>query len=436
MHTKTLVVISDLHIGGDEIIEDFSCEQEFVDFLNHLETLKDPLELIILGDFFDLWKVESEPENQVSFIIKKWPRIFDRLKKFGENHKITVIAGNHDHALAYNKKYQQDLERYNIHVDSNRFFKREFEKNGKVIRIIGEHGNQIEPGSAFPDFNMPTESSLAYHISKIIVYKVMRLGNDKKRPAWVKGLDNVENDLIPYWFLSKYFYHEIGPVLKAIMIPMLVLFGLAVPYFIFDVITEFYQPTFLKPLLNLFDTNIYFKFIIFILYFDMVIVSILLFASVLRRDFQKRLNEYGLQSLTEILVSKKHAYESNAAEVINKNNPYNEKAHLFVNGHTHEACLDKDFEGAVYADTGSWKQLMKRMATRLRFPSVFYPYYSLTYLKCTQLDNEVKVELRQRPKKYKPELTILEKIALIKSKDLPQPVGTDTLVNDVVIKFQ
>lgn len=435
MNPKTLVLISDLHIGGDKIIEDFNCEKELIDFLDHLETLKEPLELLILGDFFDLWKVENTPEDQVNFIINQRPILFERLKKFGKNHIITVIPGNHDHALFYNDKYKAELKKYNIDVVSERFFKREFKKDEKVIRIIGEHGNQVEPGSAFPDFNMPTESSLAYHLNKILVYRIMRLGNEKKRPDWVKGLDNVENELVPYWFLCKYFYHEVGPILKAIMIPMLALFGLAVPYFIFDIITEFYQPTFLQPLLNLLDTKIYFKLIIFILYFDMVVVILLFVFSLLRKGFHKRLHEYGLQSLTDVLVSRKHAYETHAKEVINKNNPYNQKADLYVNGHTHEATLDKNFNGAVYADTGSWKQLMKRMTTRLRMPSVFYPYYSLTYLQCTQLDDGLKVELRECPKEYKPDLTIFEKLALKKTKDLPHPVNADRLINETIIKF-
>jgi len=219
------------------------------------------------------------------------------------------------------------------------------------------------------------------------------------------------------------------------MIPMLALFGLAVPYFIFDIITEFYQPTFLKPLLTLLDTNIYFKVIIFILYFDMVVVILLFFISLLRKGFQKRLNEYGIQSLTDIIVSRIHTYESHAKEVINGNNPYKQKADIYVNGHTHESTLDDNFEGSIYADTGSWKQLMKRMATRLKLPSVFYPYYALTYLQCTQLDDSVKVELRAYPKEYKPILTILERFALKKGKDLPKPFLNDTLIKEKTIEF-
>jgi hypothetical protein len=168
----------------------------------------------------------------------------------------------------------------------------------------------------------------------------------------------------------------------------------------------------------------------------MVVVILLFVFSVIRKGFKKRLNEFGLQSISEIIVSKKHAYENNAKKVINGQNPYKEKVDLYVNGHTHEATLDNDFHGAVYADTGSWKQLMKRMTTRLRLPSVFYPYYSLTYLQCTQTDDGLKVELRERPKEYTPDLTILEKIALKKSKHLPKPVKADTLLNKTVINFK
>ena len=39
----------------------------------------------------------------------------------------------------------------------------------------------------------------------------------------------------------------------------------------------------------------------------MVVVTILFFASLVRKDFKKRLHEYGVQSLTEILLSMKNS---------------------------------------------------------------------------------------------------------------------------------
>lgn len=436
MSEKKLVIISDLHIGGDEIIEDFNCEKELIAFLDKLDENKEPIEFMILGDFFDLWKIEKEENNQVQFAINQYKKLFERFREFGKRHKITVLAGNHDHALAYNKKYQEDLANYNIHVDKNQFFKREFEQNGKKFRIIGEHGNQVEPGSAFPDFDMPTDSSLAYHLNKTLVYRVMKLGNEKNRPEWLKDLDNVDNDLVLFWFLSKYFYYELGPILRAIVIPMFILFGLAVPYFIFDIVTEFYHPRFLEPILLMLDTNIFFKFIIFLLYFDMVVVIILFFLGLVRNDFRKRLNEYGMQSLTEILVSKHKAYVERAKEIVKGENPFKEKADFYITGHTHISALEENKEEEYsFGDTGSWKQLMKRLLTRFRFPTVYAPYYSLTYLIIEPKNEFLHIQLRELPKDFIPQLTLLERLAIKGGKKkIPKPIIEDSLIKE--LKFE
>ena len=430
MSKRKLIIISDLHIGGDDIIEDFSCEEELISFLQEKAKYNGELELIILGDFFDLWKVENDADEQVQFIIKRYQNLFDSFKEFGKSHKITVLPGNHDHALFYNKKYQEDLAEYNIIVDSSQFFKREFKNGEKVFKLIGEHGNQVEPSTQFPDFAMPTDSSLAYHINKVLVYKLMRMGNEHKSPYWLRNLDNVDTELIPYWVASKYFYYELGPILKAILIPMIILFWFAVPYFIFDVVTEFYQPKFIQPLLNFLDTNTFSKIVIFLLYFDMVVVIIVFFIWLLKRDFKKRLKTYGVQSFSEILFSRYNAYKKRAKEVIKGKNTFKEKADFYVTGHTHVAGLHNSF-----VDTGSWKQLMKSMATRLRFPRVYVPYFSLTYVTFEAEHDEMVIKLKRWPKKFKAKLTTLESFAL-KSKGIPKAVTKDTVMKEVRIPFK
>jgi len=424
-----IIVISDLHIGGDPDIEDFKCTNEFIEFIDYL--LKNEqqynLELIINGDFLDLWKCQEEKDEKIKIIINKNKNLFNKLKEFGAKHKITLIPGNHDHEILYNKKFQEELEEYNIHIDPSQFFKREFLIKNKKFTAIGEHGNQVEPASSFSDFYLPTDSSLSYHVSMLFTYKVMRLGIKKKRPHWVQEIDNIDTDLLPYWFLSKYFYNEIGPILKSFLVPMLILFSLALPYFIFDIVTDYYQPKFLLSVLNFLDTNLLMKGLVFILYFDMVIVILLLFVSLLRKDFQKRLREYGIQSLSEILISKQRSYEEKAHEVLDGKNPYNKKADLYITGHTHAAELHKQ-ENHIFADTGSWKQLTKRIPGYFRLPSIFYPYYLLSYLVVYEQPDNITVELRAWPKSYTPNLTILEKIFIKRRKYVPLPVLEDTLL--------
>jgi UDP-2,3-diacylglucosamine pyrophosphatase LpxH len=433
-NSSRLIIISDLHIGGDSEMEDFECENELISFLEHLEKEKLPLELIILGDFFDLWNYKKDNDNKVGEAIKRWHKLFEAVRKLGQKIKITLIPGNHDHELVYNKKYQNELEKYNITLDINQYFKREFNYNGKKFRIIGEHGNQVEPGTAFPDFNMPTDSSLSYHIYNLFVHKFLKIGNEKKRPSWLKGLENVDVELIPYWLISKYFYHEIGPILRMIIVPMLILFSIAIPYFIFDLITDYYQPKFLMPLLSFMDTNLFMKAIIFIIYFDMVIVLLLFILSFLRKDFYKRLKSYGVVSLSEIIISKHNAYLEKAVKVTSGDNPYKQKADMYVTGHTHSAELKKDEKNSfIFADTGSWRQLIHRMKAYFSFPPVFYPYFELTYLSLSTDSKDLKIELRSWPKEFTPNLTILEKIAIKRAKTAPKPVLHDKLIKEIVV---
>ena len=74
---------------------------------------------------------------------------------------------------------------------------------------------------------------------------------------------------------------------------------------------------------------------------------------------------------------------------------------------------------------------MKRTLARVRFPSVFVPYFALSYLTCEQKDNKVNIELRQWPKEYEQRLTFFEKIAIKKNKETPCPIKEDRLVKAV-----
>jgi len=431
VNKRELIIISDLHIGGDEIIEDFSCEKELISFLHKKGEYNGDLELLILGDFLDIWKIEDTIGKQLGFTINRHQKVFDTFKEFSKKHKITLVPGNHDHALIYNKAYQADLAKYGITVSPTQFFKRDFDYKGGNFKIIGEHGNQVEPSTEFPKFDMPTDSSLAYYLNKTLVYNLMKIGTKHKSPYWLRNMDNVDTELIPYWTLSKYFYYELGPILKAVLIPMLILFGLAVPYFIFDVITEFYQPHFLKPLLILLDTNTFFKILIFLLYFDMVIVAIFVFFWFVKRDFRKRLREYGIHDFGEILIARHRAYKKRARDVSDGKNDFNEKADFYVTGHTHIAGLYTfDDKKVSFVDTGSWKQLMKRIPTRLRFPSVYVPYFNLSYVTFKVLDGEMVVSLKNWPKDFETKLTVLESFAL-KSKYIPKPVMNDEVVSEL-----
>ena len=85
-----IFVVSDIHIGSGGSRDSFSQNKRnhcFESFLNYVE--KENGELIILGDFIDVWRFSLKK------IIKVRNDLFNRLSEM----KVTYVPGNHDEAL-------------------------------------------------------------------------------------------------------------------------------------------------------------------------------------------------------------------------------------------------------------------------------------------------------------------------------------------------
>ena len=88
--TAPIFVISDMHIGSGgarDSFEQYDRSSSFCNFLNYVE--KEAGEIIILGDFIDLWRFSLKK------VIKARMDLLDRLSEM----KISCIPGNHDQAL-------------------------------------------------------------------------------------------------------------------------------------------------------------------------------------------------------------------------------------------------------------------------------------------------------------------------------------------------
>ena len=166
----------------------------------------------------------------------------------------------------------------------------------------------------------------------------------------------------------------------------------------------------------------------------MVIVIILFFVSLLRKDLNQRLRSYyGVKGISDFLISKQHSYINNAESMLKGENPFNQRAHLFINGHTHEASLMQNENGTIYADSGSWKKMSKRVDAKFNFPAVFIPFFSLTYLVCEVVDDSVKVELREWPRDYEPELTMFERFIIKDDDHIPLISDRDRSLHEITM---
>lgn len=153
---KTIIVISDIHLGAGAIVkgkrnylEDFHYDAELVDFLDYYSNgeYKDrEVELIINGDFFDHLAVPfvpyfddeywSEPAAlaKLEVILKAHREVMVALADFVASKKksLVYIIGNHDAEMIL-----PSLQK--------RFFECFEEKDREKVRIITDNSNEYKP---------------------------------------------------------------------------------------------------------------------------------------------------------------------------------------------------------------------------------------------------------------------------------------------------
>ena len=81
--------ISDLHLGDGSRTDDFHRDKELIKFFEFAESQAQ--ELIILGDFFELWQSDLD---RVLFVHNE---VIKKLLELREKIKVTYVIGNHDY---------------------------------------------------------------------------------------------------------------------------------------------------------------------------------------------------------------------------------------------------------------------------------------------------------------------------------------------------
>lgn len=156
--SRAILVVSDLHIGEGRrnwdgsinVLEDFTVDSKFVEFLDFYSKAYDEVELVLNGNFFEMLRCravvdypdilfETYAVEMVRVAVEGHPRVFDALKRFMENpaHSLTYILGEADAGVLW-PKVQVELKRTiseRIHFHSSHYF-----RDGVYI----EHGHQYE----------------------------------------------------------------------------------------------------------------------------------------------------------------------------------------------------------------------------------------------------------------------------------------------------
>ncbi len=166
---RTRFVISDLHLGAGDHLDEFDQDAAFRRFLESIGERRHS-ELIINGDFLDFVAVnlgrtsvkpfsrlgctEEESLRKLERILEAHGECFAALRRFMEDgHRVVLVPGNHDVDLFWPRVRERLVEEMGS-PDSEHFH---FAHAGyhREGGLYVEHGNQYYADSAFENFAHP-----------------------------------------------------------------------------------------------------------------------------------------------------------------------------------------------------------------------------------------------------------------------------------------
>ena len=399
--------ISDMHIGGDGELQHCDFEVELIEFLKSLEQQKDA-ELIINGDAFGLWEFTAlEGREKLEALIEQQPKLFEQFKQTGSKIPITIMPGNHDYELACYPEFIDRLKDYNLNLVPEISITREVA--GKKIWI--EHGQQHDERNHMPDFANPHAQPVGYFITTGIVGTAGRY-SEFGRGNWLKDVQAVMPITeIPTWTISNYFYREMGPLLRLVLLPFLLLLVLGA-FVVFSWFLEAFELLSFNPVLDnpLTDSlGLPGQVVRSVLVIEGVLALLLLLAlipamiplGILYRDIRRTLGRYNiLMPKTPGQIGDGPYLE--AARQVFEQDP---SVAVFVYGHTHLASL-KEVNDKVVINTGTWLKMPKKVPVLFgQLPPVYVPAFRLNYFRIAEEDGRLAIYYEQIEKRPPSELT-------------------------------
>ncbi len=410
---RVYYVISDLHIGGDEQLEDVEFLGELLAFLDRLANTDEDAELIINGDAFGLWEfTTAEGIEKFEILEETYPKLFEAFRETGENVSITLLPGNHDHELAAYDEYVERFAAYNVDLVTDQ----------SITRRVGEqtvhfeHGHQRDPNNRIGDWGNPHSTPLGYYYNTLVTSRAGQL-SDRGRYNWLKDVQAVTpTERMPVWLLSKYFYREMNPVLRYSLVPFLLLFNISALLAVLaglDVVGVWSMPIDrTAAFLDRFGRAGEVAWLFLVL--NVAIAGLLLLVGIplyfIRRDIRKTINRFGVFE-TDLTVDAETPYVEAANEVFAEN----PETTVFCYGHTHRPTL-RAVDGGVLVNTGTWlKRLHRRDGIIGILPPVFYPSYQLAAVRMAPDPDGIAVEYDsvRKPSPATEELTRTERFLTV-----------------------
>lgn len=202
------LVLSDLHLGGGDHLDDFTDDAALVAFLDHY-ACGEPTELILAGDTFEFLQVrlpdladdeysDEAAARRLTAIIQAHSAVFDALARFlaVPGAQLTVLIGNHDFELHYPAAKACLRKALGLPPDDPRLrFGTSYHGGGVYI----VHGNQFDGWNRFTYFDGVTEPFEVVRGTQMVKEVINDLEDEPLAIAPL--IDNVKPSSALFWYL-------------------------------------------------------------------------------------------------------------------------------------------------------------------------------------------------------------------------------------------
>ncbi len=203
------LLISDLHLGGGDRLDDFDADDELAAFISSYALGAEPTELILAGDTFEFLQVRisgvSDYEwsgeaaaRRLETILSAHPEPVAALRAFvvQPENQLTVLIGNHDFELHYAAAKRLMWQALGLAEGDQRLrFGISYEGGG----IYLEHGNQFDPWNRFIHFEGISEPFEVVRGTQVVKDVINPLEDDPLEDAPL--VDNVKPVSAFFWYM-------------------------------------------------------------------------------------------------------------------------------------------------------------------------------------------------------------------------------------------
>jgi UDP-2,3-diacylglucosamine pyrophosphatase LpxH len=203
------IVVSDIHLGGGDRLDDFSDDKALSAFIDHYVAGDTPTELILAGDTVEFLQVrlpgldddeysDTAAAIRLEAIVQAHADVFAALSRFiaDPRHQLTVLIGNHDFELHFPAAKAQFARAVGLSPSDARL-RFGVSYHGGGVYIV--HGNQFDGWNRFVHFDGISQPFEVVRGTQLVKEVINELEEDPLPIAPL--IDNVKPTSAFFWYL-------------------------------------------------------------------------------------------------------------------------------------------------------------------------------------------------------------------------------------------